>query len=149
MSGWNGDISHMGKLASNLAKLSRVPARASKAIAKSIGEMIDEEFEHQADPYGNAWKPHTDATVERWGEHPILDLSGQMRRSVDVRPMASAGVSITIDHPSEDHQTGWVGPQGSGPARPVLPSNTMPSRWNEAIKAALDESVSDSMRGVA
>jgi hypothetical protein len=136
----------MGQLARNLRKLATVPARAARTVAKDIAALIDDQFQHQADPYGNAWKPHAPATVERWGEHPILDLSGEMRRSVAVRPMVGAGVSVTIDHPSEDHQTGWDGPQGKGPARPILPGGTMPAQWRERIDGALDSLVKDSMR---
>ncbi len=145
--GWDGDISKMGQLARNLGKLATVPARASKAVAKGIAELIAEEFQHEADPYGNAWRPHAPATVERWGEHPILDLSGSMIRSVDVSPMAGAGVSITIDHPAAPHQTGWSGKQGKGPARPILPNATMPAQWRERIDAACDSLVRDTMRG--
>ncbi len=146
MSGWTGDISRMGQLASNLRKLASVPARAAARVAIEIKALVDEEFEAQADPYGNAWAPHAPATVERWGEHSILDLSGEMRRSVEVAPMRHAGVSITIAHPGEDHQTGWSGPQGKGPARPVLPGGTMPSRWREAIDAAHDSLVRGALR---
>lgn len=139
---WDGDISHMGQLARNIGRLASVPSRASRRVARELESLIQDEFEHEADPYGNAWQPHADATIERWGEHPILDLSGDMRRSLDVQPMRGAGVSITIDHPAEDHQTGWSGPQGEGPARPILPSGPMPPLWEEAIEAAVRKAVS-------
>ncbi len=132
---WSGDISRMGQLAQRVADLARVPARASARVAVALAELIEEEFASEADPYGNAWKPHAKSTVERWGPHPILHLSGAMHSSVNVRPMPGAGVSITIDHPAAPHQTGWSGPQGTGPARPVLPGNRMPARWREAIAA--------------
>jgi hypothetical protein len=149
MSRWDGDISKMGQLAQRVANLARVPSRAARRIATEIAGLIEEEFQAQADPYGNAWQPHAPATVRRWGEHDILTLSGAMRSSVQVAPMQAAGVSITLNHPGEDHQTGWSGPQGSGPARPVLPYGTMPARWTEAINAAVDDTVRDTMRGVA
>lgn len=134
---WNGDISKMGQLAANVAKLASVPARASKRVAKEIESLIKEEFDHEADPYGNAWKPLADSTVERKGFTTILEDSRAMRDSLSVTPRRGAGVAITIDHPSEDHQTGWNGPQGSGPARPILPSGRMPARWNQAIKESV------------
>ncbi len=143
---WDGDISKMGQLARNLGKLATVPARAAKQVAKDIKDLIEQEFAAEADPYGNAWKPHAPATVERWGPHSILDLSGTMRRSLDVKPMPGAGVSITLDHPGEDHQTGWSGVQGSGPARPVLPSGPMPAQWRERIDAAHIALVRDAMK---
>lgn len=144
---WNGDISKMGQLAANIGKLASVPARASKRVAKEIKSLIQEEFREQADPYGNAWRPHMALTTYRHGMHPILDLTGQMKESLDVRPRAGAGISITIDHPSEDHQTGWDGPQGSGPARPILPSNRFPARWKEVIDAAVRDTAKKTLRG--
>ena len=138
---WSGDISRMGQLAANVGRLAQVPSRASKRAAVEIRALIEEEFDAEADPYGNAWKPHAPATVERWGEHPILRLSGDMRASLHVAPRRGAGVSVSIDHPSEDHQTGWSGPQGAGPARPILPSNRFPARWKEAIEVAVNETI--------
>lgn len=143
---WNGDISKMGQLAANIGRLASVPARASKRVAKEIARLVGEEFDAQADPYGRAWKPHMAVTEKRWGMHPILDLTGEMRRSVHVKPLSGAGVGITIDHPGEDHQTGWDGPQGSGPARPVLPGGRLPAQWREAIDAAVGTTIRETMR---
>ncbi len=134
---WSGDISKMGQLAANVAKLAAVPARASKRVAKEIEALIEEEFDHECDPYGNAWKPLADSTVEKKGFTTVLEDSRAMRDSLSVTPRRGAGVSITIDHPSEDHQTGWSGSQGAGPARPILPGGRMPARWNQAIKLAV------------
>lgn len=140
---WNGDISHMGKLASRIADLAAVPSRASRRVAREIRELVEEEFREGADPYGNAWLPLADATLAKrtqTSEPPLTD-TGTMRESLDVRPMQGAGVSITIDHPSEDHQTGWSGTQGTGPARPILPAGRMPDLWQEAIDASIDDEV--------
>lgn len=142
--GWTGDISRMGDLAKRVADLGAVPSRASAKASEAIAELIEEEFHDQADPYGNSWTPHAPATVDRWGEHPVLDLTGMMRGSVSVRPLAGAGIGITVDHPAAIHQAGW----SNGPARPVLPSRAMPPRWREALDAALAESIKDTMRGV-
>ena len=139
--GWDGDISRMGKLADRIADLASVPSRAARRVSDEIAGLIEEEFGAQADPYGTPWEPHAEATVQRWGPHPILQLTQEMRSSVDVRPMAGAGVSITIDHPAAPHQTGWDGPQGSGPARPMLPSGDMPPKWRETIAAAVGAEV--------
>lgn len=146
MSGWTGDISAMGRLADNLAELAEVPSRASKKVSENIADLIEAEFASQSDPYGNPWEDHADATIERHGPHPILSLSGAMRSTVHVAPMAGAGVSVTIDHPSEDHQTGWSGPQGRGPARPILPSGDLPDSWALAIDEAVDSEVRSTLR---
>jgi hypothetical protein len=147
--GWTGDISRMGDLAKRIKDLAKVPSRAAAQASENVAELVEEEFRDQADPYGNAWKPHAPATVERWGEHPILDLTGAMRESVVVRPMAGAGISITLDHPAAPHQTGWSGSQGSGPARPILPARAMPPRWREAIESAVEDAAIATVRGAA
>lgn len=138
---WDGDIRGMGQLASRVADLASVPARASKRIARELGDLIEQEFAEGADPYGAAWEPITDATAAKrsqTSEPPLTDFA-RMRGDVAVKPMRGAGVSITIPHPAEDHQTGWSGPQGSGPARPILPSRQMPPLWDEAIRVAVED----------
>lgn len=153
--GWDGDISKMGQLARNIGKLAAVPSKAAPLAAKRIGELIQQEFEGEADPYGTAWKPLAPATIERHGDHKILHLSGVMQSEAKVFPLQGSGVGITIPHPAEDHQTGWVRekkgkvPAGHGPPRPVLPAHRMPPLWDEAIKSAVSETVRGTMRGAA
>lgn len=143
MSGWNGDISKMGQLANRIADLAKVPSRASRRVAVAITRLMYEQFDVGADPYGNTYAPLEESTLAKRSqttEPPLTDF-GNMRRSLEVRPMASAGVSVTIDHPAEDHQTGWSGPVGAGPARPILPYGVMPERWAEAIEAEVTAEV--------
>ncbi len=139
MTAWDGDISHMGKLADRILDLARVPARASRAAADGIRARIATEFETGTDPYGARWAPLEEFTLEKrtqTSEPPLTD-TGTMRDTLDVRPMAHAGVSISIAHPAAPHQTGWEGSQGSGPARPILPSGDMPATWRAEIDAAI------------
>lgn len=136
---WNGDISGMGQLAKRVEDLSRVPSRAARRVAADLENLIGEEFDAGADPYGNAWEPLAPATLDRGRTPPPLTDTHAMRDSVSVAPLARAGVGVTIAHPAAPHQTGWVGPQGEGPARPILPSGVMPARWNEAIRTAIVE----------
>ena len=131
---WSGDISGMGQLAQRVADLGQVPSRAAKAIAAELEGLIEEEFDAGADPYGNAWTPLAESTMARGRTPPPLTDSGAMRESLRVAPLARAGIGITISHPGAPHQTGWSGPQGSGPARPILPAREMPERWAEAIE---------------
>lgn len=42
-----------------------------------------------SDPYG--WPPHTEGTVERWGEHPIGVLSGETKGSVGSEAIIADG----------------------------------------------------------
>lgn len=143
---WTGDISKMGKLAANVRRLAEVPSRVSARVAQDLAPLIQEEFDAGADPYGNSWSPLARATIDRGRRPPPLTDTEKMRRSVRVEPMQSAGVSITIDHLAQIHQTGWSGPRSSGPARPVLPSRTFPARWKETIDAAVHTEAQEVLR---
>lgn len=140
---WNGDITKMGDLADRMRDLGSVPSRASKQIARELRSLISDEFDFEADPYGNAWEQLQQSTLDKRQKAapPGLDDSGDMRASLRVAPSRGAGVSITIDHPAACHQTGWDGSQGSGPARPILPMAEMPDLWEEAISNAVASSI--------
>jgi hypothetical protein len=144
--GWDGDISQMGQLATNLRRLGQVPSRAAARVSSDIAALIEEEFEQGADPYGRAWAPLAKSTLAKGRTPPPLTDTGAMRSSVDVRPMRGAGLSITIDHPAAPHQTGWSGSQGSGPARPILPGAAFPARWRDAVRAAVDVEIREAIR---
>lgn len=141
---WDGDISRMGQLADRIADLASVPSRASKRVSQGIEGLLQEEFDAGQDPYGTAWQPLQDETLAKRSqttEPPLTDF-GAMRRSLGVKPMKGAGVSITIDHPAAPHQTGWVGKQGRGPARPILPMRgDLPETWIEAIEGAISDEI--------
>ena len=140
---WDGNISHMGQLGSHIARLASVPSRASKAVAGGIYDLMEDEFAEGRDPYGRAWEPLAEVTLAKRSqttEPPLTDL-GRMRASLTVKARSGAGVAITIDHPAAPHQTGWLGPQGSGPARPILPELRMPRSWSEAIESAVNAEV--------
>lgn len=137
----SGDLSQMGQLAARLRDLANVPSRTSAKISERISELLQQEFDAGADAYGNTWQALAPATVERGRTPPPLTDTHAMRDGVRVAPMAHAGVAITIPHPGGPHQTGWSGPQGSGPARPMLPTNRMPTRWREVVEMAARESV--------
>lgn len=141
--GFRGDIGAMGKLAENLGRLASVPSRAAAGAAENLQDTIQEQFDAQTDPYGASWAPHAASTEKRWGEHPILDLTGDMRGSIDVSPMQGAGISVTIDDPGGFHQAGTA----NMPARPILPENEFPETWDAAIRDALDETFGRTLEG--
>jgi hypothetical protein len=141
--GWSGDISQMGHLADRVADLAQVPSVAAARVSRQLQGLIQAEFDEGEDPYGTAWKPLAEATEARGRTNPPLTDTRAMRDSVAVRPLPSAGVGVTIDHPAAPHQTGWEGTQGSGPARPILPARAeLPEGWQDAI----DRAVRDEMR---
>jgi hypothetical protein len=52
------------------------PLMAAKGIAQ---QDMQEHFDTESGPDGAAWAPLADSTIERWGDHPILQLTGAMR----------------------------------------------------------------------
>jgi hypothetical protein len=129
----------MGHLADRVADLAEIPSRIAGRVSEEIAGLIQDEFDAGEDPYGTAWKPLAEATLDKGRTPPPLTDTRAMRDSVQVRPMVGAGIQITIGHPSAPHQTGWSGPQGSGPARPILPERAeMPPGWDQAIEEAFE-----------
>lgn len=139
---WSGDISEIGHLADRVADLAQVPSRAARRVARELEDEIQAEFDEGQDPYGRSWKPLAEATMDRGRTPPPLTDSADMRASARVRPLAGAGVGVSIDHPALPHQTGWSGPQGTGPARPILPDrDVLPDNWIEIIDEAVEAEV--------
>lgn len=145
---WSGDISAMGLLADRAADLSHVPAVAAPRAARAIQRLVEAEFADGHDPYGDPWTPLSEATEARGRAWPPLTDTGDMAGSLNVYARADGhGVAITIDHPAAPHQTGWIGPQGTGPKRAILPDRGMPEAWAEAIDEAIGDAVIETMRG--
>lgn len=131
-----GDFSQLERMQERLAELAQVPSRCARAVSTRLEELVQEEFDRGADPYEEPWAPLSPVTLARGRTPPPLTDTSAMRASLHVRPLAGAGVGVTIDHPAGPHQTGWSGPQGSGPARPILPARgELPDGWIEAIEA--------------
>lgn len=131
----------LASIARSIKALSRVPSKAASQAAGDIKGLIAEQFAGEADPYGNAWASHSGATVKRWGEHAILDLSGAMK-SIDVRPSSGAGITVTLgaDY-GRFHQTGTR----NMPRRAVLPYAGLPARWSDAIRAACEDAFGEAV----
>lgn len=140
---FDGDISQIGQLADRVADLSTVPSRAARGVAFELDGFLQDEFVEGEDPYGVAWEELADATVERGRTPPPLTDSGDMRATAHVRPGAGAGIVMTVTaRYAPPHQTGWHGPQGDGPARPMLPDREeLPDAWQDAIERHVERAV--------
>jgi phage gpG-like protein len=142
-----GNFAELAKMRERLADLATVPSRVAKSVSADIATFVQEEFDHGADPYDDPWAPLSPSTLSQGRSEPPLTDSHAMRDSLVVRPLASAGVAITIDHPAGVHQTGWTGPRSSGPARPVLPARgELPDGWIEAIEVETGKAFKGVMR---
>ena len=146
--GWDGSIEDMGQLADRIADLAEVPARASKAVSFEIEGFLQEEFDAGRDPYGSAWVPLAEATLAKGRTPPPLTDTGALRDGLRVRPLRGAGIAITSDEAyAAPHQTGWSGPVGDGPARPILPAlSELPEEWTEAIDEVVAKEFRNGLR---
>ena len=128
------------RLNGTLRALADVPARASRAAAVRIADLIDESFSAGLDPYGRPWAPLMASTLKCWphrGAPPLTD-TGRLRASVRVVPMPGAGLSVVMDYPGPFHQTGTrhmaqrqIFPQSGG----IAPS------WRAAIQTSITEAM--------
>lgn len=122
-------------VAKAIRALSRVPSQAAAGAAGKIGELIQQEFDSGADPYGSNWEPLAPSTLAAGRFPPPLTDSGDLR-NVSVEPTSGAGLAITLgaDY-GAFHQVGT----SRMPARPVLPVHGLPDTWRRAIADEVDD----------
>jgi hypothetical protein len=145
-----GDINALGRIAASVGSLADVPRVAMPLAAERIEDLIQLEFDAGVDPYGDTWEPLAEATIATGRHEPPLTDTRELRDSLLVYPSLN-GLRATIgteDHPTGPHQTGWVGPRSSGPARPILPEVEMPETWASAIEDATIEAVTEKLAEV-
>lgn len=128
------DIGPLAVLADRVRNLASVPSRLAIRVADALPSLFQAEFSAGEDPYGEPWAPLAPATLANGRHHPPLTDSGTMRSSLTIVPVGPSTIVGSIDHPARPHQTGWSGPQGSGPARPIVPTHGTPPAWEERIE---------------
>lgn len=126
-----------------LRKLALVPSQVASEASKGIASLIDQQFDAGVDPYGQAWAPLSDATIAKGRGAPPLTDDGDLRASVDVKPMPGAGISVTFDDPGVHHQYGTR----DMPARQIFPNRGMPDTWQREIADAAEAAFERSQRG--
>jgi phage gpG-like protein len=143
MSRFTGDISKLGLVSANLAKLASVPSQVAGDASEGIAQEIRNEFDAGTDPYGRAWAALQAATLAKGRTPPPLTDSGDTIDSLEVKP--SAGAGITIEFGTEYagfHQVGTV----DMVARPPLPIGGFPSSWSKVISDAASARIEKAMR---
>lgn len=113
-------VIHAKQFSQVMRDLARVPAQASRAIAKDISKEIQRNFARGVDPYGEPWRELADSTRARGRHEPPLTNTGSGKRSVRVAP---------------DRSTDRENP----PRRSFLPFDALPRAWGEIILARLEE----------
>lgn len=122
-------------LDAKLRKLSAQGFAAAKtAVADRLRALIDEEFETSTDPRGIRWAPRVPHPQN--GSWPLLDKSGQMRRSfsVDVNGPRMVFRNQAVSEQGRPypffHQKGTV----KMVARKLLPDRYLSPKWRAAMK---------------
>lgn len=93
-------------------------------VGTFLEEQIDQSFTSQRDPYGKAWAPLKDSTLElraRRGNHSttILEDTGAMRASLTFSSNTKS-LQMQMQDPSEVHQMGYRGNRMfGGPSAPI------------------------------
>lgn len=125
-----------------LRQLARVPSQAAAAACPEIADLIEDEFDQGADPYGTQWAPLRPYTIQKGRANPPLTDTGAMREGITVQPSSGAGIVVTSEEPYlAFHQVGFTNAWSGYYAAPrrVLPERTIPDTWKRAIADAVQE----------
>ncbi len=144
MSGsFTGDFKKLGLLQASMARLAKVPSQLAGDVTEKIADEIRAEFAAGQDPYGRAWAALSQATLTRGRFAPPLTDTGDTIDSLEVKPMAGAGVSISFGTEYAGfHQTGTK----NMPARQPLPTAGFPSSWSKILSEAAEKKVAEALR---
>ena len=141
---FRGDMALVGAMAHRVADLAAVPDRALGRIGFNLRAELEHEFAEGVDPYDRPWEPLAPSTEARGRHAPPLTDTGLMRGTVETEQV-ERGVMLSIPHPALPHQDGWSGPQGRGPARPLVPTEGPSDRWHDAVAEAVSVEMAAAM----
>ncbi len=145
MSGVTGDFGRLTGTIAALNKLSRVPSRVAAIAAPKLQAQVKADTAAGRDPYGRAYAPHTEATIRRWGKHPMLKLTGAGVASITVRPAAGAGIVFSADEHMKFAQGGTV----NEPVRAIFPNNpSLPKSWRKILDKATEQAAKEAAGNV-
>jgi phage gpG-like protein len=140
------DDAQLRAWAERISALAQTPTRASELAATALAEVVEGEFATGTDPYGREWRALAPSTLAAGRHPPPLTDTGAMRESVSIEAVGGGLIVGSIAHPAQPHQTGWDGPQGSGPARPLIPTGSLSPSWANAIREAAAQAVAEASR---
>ena len=125
----------LGGLADRLGELAEVPSRAARDIADDFDAFLAEGFASKHDPYGNAWAPLEQSTVDRkGGDTTILEETGTLREETHAAPTRGAGIEFRSAPYGFFHNAGTA----SMVPRKILPDGpALPVQWTQAMRDRL------------
>lgn len=140
-----------------MMKRGRTIGNALKEVSNLWRSKVEQGFQNQRDPYGNAWEPLKDSTLrlrQRKGifGSQILSETGEMAQSLEVE-VSNKEIRMTMDDPAEIHQYGNPTNRmfGKGiapiPQRKIFPIQggqvELPADWSVEALATLGKYVKD------
>ena len=78
---WQRQLDRIDDAFSGNADIERIFWDLDAAVADGFGEN----FQAKIDEDGMPWAPHSPFTVKKYGPHPLLDLTGRMKRAASSR----------------------------------------------------------------
>lgn len=139
----SGDFAKLGRLASTLEQLGRLPGRVARRVAPAITAKLQQQFDSGTDPYGKAWEPLKPSTIARKGHDTILVETGEGRDGTKAIALPGAGVGIILGPKLQWHLLKTE----NRAARPVLPLYGLPKAWRERIEYLTRLEFKGSVRG--
>ncbi len=132
-------MSGFADLAANIGELAGLPSRISKRVADGIDKLLNDQFDAETDPYGNAWEPLLPQTVKRKkGDSRILRRTDNLVARTTAVASAGSGVELVSEDYGGVHQVGYV----NMVARPILPDGAeLPEEWQDIIDGEFEDAM--------
>lgn len=114
-----------------LRKLEELPKTLAPRVAAAVRRDVLEHVRRGESPDGRPWPPTLDGHLPLQGAGEALDVRA-----------AGDKVVATLVGPEARHHLGQV---RGGKARPILPTNAMPSSMTRAVRAVADAAFLETM----
>ena len=125
-----GRLNTLG-LAKTVRQLQRVPAQMARPVADRLNRWIQEGFDKGEDPYGVAWAPLAQATLDRGRFPPPLTDTRRMRSQAILVPLSGSGLALL---PQISYGRRHMAGTPDMPKRRYYPDAGIPAAWHRVIE---------------
>lgn len=122
----------LGLVKATLNRLARLPSTIARPVADALNVELQRQRAAGTDPYGRSHAPLKRPRRSGNGGPPLVD-SGASYDATKARPLAGAGVSVTLGGSLPYHMKATR----YRVVRAALPRGAMPPAWRAAIERAL------------
>lgn len=138
MGGVTGDFAKIARWRRNMERMIGVPQRAARVVAPIFQAQLQSGFDSKTDPYGNAWKDISAATLAR-GTKSILERSGVLRSAVGAM---AAGLKVKVFF-STPYAKFYI-----STGRGIVPlARKIPDTWKVTIKREVSRAFTEIAEG--